>query len=753
MFIKKGILFLLSSVLFVSNIYAMESDNIENFDSIPEICITTSLKRKDNLLVESASSTILNMEKIEKNKIISLSDFSSYVPNLYIPHYGSKITSSIYVRGLGSRMENSVVEVYVDDIPCLNKNAFDIDLWDIVRMENLRGPQGTLYGRNTICGIINVYTLSPEYYSGTKLGLSFGSQGSRDIKFAKYMKLNDKNFLSLGLNYYHTDGFFDNAYTGKNCDNQDSYQFRAKYIYKPGRKLKVVNTVNADYVDMGGYAYFLSGSPDVSYNDRSGYKRMFVNYGLNISYIGKYKYSNVFTVQNLNDKMNLDQDFTPASIFRMEQKQNEFNVFEDFNLKNKDEDSKYKFICGVSATGKYTNTDAPVVFLDEGIQTLILDNANAGFGNPDVYLDINEDNFIMNSRFDVPVYELAVYHQSEYDFGNFEVEAGIRFDYEYSTLHYKNDGGFHYDWHLPGRTLSNIPFETKLDNNASRYSFSVLPKLSLKYNVASIGNVYATVSEGFRSGGFNLQMFSDILKIQMMNGLLENLGFAVSGNGYASYDIDDIITYDPETSWNYEAGYHFNFLGNKLHSDLALFYITCRDQQITVFPEGAETTGRMMSNAGESRSYGTEISLRYEPVYCLNFLASYGYTNAKFKKYNDYQNDYSGKYIPYSPQNTFSFAGSYVLNNLGKKLDRISFNVSYNGAGDIYWDNANKYKQDYYSVFNGSVVLSRKKAELIFNIKNIFNSDYNTFYFESLGKQYYSRGDRRSFSVGLNINL
>ena len=78
------------------------------------------------------------------------------------------------------------------------------------------------------------------------------------------------------------------------------------------------------------------------------------------------------------------------------------------------------------------------------------------------------------------------------------------------------------------------------------------------------------------------------------------------------YDVNEIISYKPETSWNYEIGAHFSSTDRRFTADMALFYIDCRDQQLTVFPDGV-TTGRIMTNAGRTRSFGAELSMSFRP--------------------------------------------------------------------------------------------------------------------------------------------
>ena len=95
-----------------------------------------------------------------------------------MPDYGSKLTSPVYIRGIGSRINSPSVGIYVDDVPYFEKAAFDFDFFDIDRVEVLRGPQGTLYGRNTMGGIINVFTKSPLTEKGSKIKLSAGNYGN-----------------------------------------------------------------------------------------------------------------------------------------------------------------------------------------------------------------------------------------------------------------------------------------------------------------------------------------------------------------------------------------------------------------------------------------------------------------------------------------------------------------------------------------------------------------------------------------------
>ena len=127
-------------------------------------------------------------------------------------------------------------------------------------MEVLRGPQSTLYGRNTIGGIINVYTLSPMVYEGSRFSLSCGNGNSYSFKASTYNRLSEKVGFSLGGNFYYTDGFFDNEYDDSDCDWMTGGSGRLRVVYKPNSRLTIDNSFTAGQGHQGGYAYSLYGA-------------------------------------------------------------------------------------------------------------------------------------------------------------------------------------------------------------------------------------------------------------------------------------------------------------------------------------------------------------------------------------------------------------------------------------------------------------------------------------------------------------
>jgi outer membrane receptor protein involved in Fe transport len=180
--------------------------------------------------------------------------------------------------------------------------------------------------------------------------------------------------------------------------------------------------------------------------------------------------------------------------------------------------------------------------------------------------------------------------------------------------------------------------------------------------------------------------------------------------------IGNVLWFEPDYCWNFEFGSYLNFLDNKLNASISLFYMNINDIQLTKFsPNGF---GRMLSNSGSVASRGFEFSINSNPFSNFSMLLNYGFSNAKFKNYFDtvpifnselekFENieiDYSGKKVPYAPQHTVSISGQYSKNISNFFVDRISLNLQYLGAGDIFWNEANDLSQSFYSVLNGKII-------------------------------------------------
>ncbi|RLA86995.1 MAG: hypothetical protein DRG58_11310 [Deltaproteobacteria bacterium] len=144
----------------------------------------TAEKREENIQEVPVSITALSGVQIEDSGITSIKDFSLQIPSLHIVTWGTRRNSHIYMRGIGATLNDPAVGFYVDDVNYLNWGTFDTELFDIERIEVLRGPQGTLYGRNTLGGVINIITKKPKNYTEGTAYMTFGDYDRQDYRMA-----------------------------------------------------------------------------------------------------------------------------------------------------------------------------------------------------------------------------------------------------------------------------------------------------------------------------------------------------------------------------------------------------------------------------------------------------------------------------------------------------------------------------------------------------------------------------------------
>lgn len=722
-------------------------------DTISGSVVTSSVKRESFVSDIPGVSTFL-MRRIEERGIASPKNLSAVVPGLNIPDYGTSMTSTIYVRGLGSRMDNPVIGLYVDDVPIIDKNCYDFSFTDIRRIDFLHGPQGTLYGRNSMLGVLSVETLSPTAYQGTRGIIEYGSASTLSAKLSAY-----KGRFGLTAAYGHTDGFFINEYDGSNCGLSDSFSARARFVGGVG-KASLDNILTVSYIDQTGYPYrkLMAGELlPVDYNDKSGYRRFFLMDGFRLKTEWRnWKISSVTSFQTLFDSMDMDQDFTPKSMFTLNQIQEQVAFTQEFIFKPKAHTVWWDSQTGLFAMVKLNKMSAPVRFLKDGIKSLILDNANSGIPQELGRLNIQEENFLIYSDFDIALGNVAAYHESYFNTGRWTFTAGLRLDFEASRMRYDSGSDIHF---IVSPAMSEyIPFSTKVDGTETVRYAQLQPKLSVSYDATSERmrskglnmSLLASVSEGYRSGGFNTQIFSDVLQRKMMLGMMESLGVHLDGKGDLSTDG---LTYKPEICLNYEIGGKFRMrsAGHILESFFTAYRVDCRNQQMTVFPYG-NGTGRMMANAGRSRSLGVEAEASWMwKGLSVSFAGSL--MDARFVDYDDGRNDWSGNRIPYSPESTLYLRCGYKFLTRGRFLRSVSLNADINRSGRIYWNEAGDISQSPYSLIGADVRLITSKAELWLRGQNLTGTEYSVFYFKSVGNSFFQAGKPRRFTIGLSINL
>ena len=759
---------------------------------LDEVVVVAQPKEQVRLRLQPVSSNVFGSEQLQQLNVRDLSQLSQYVPSFTMPSYGSRLTSSMYVRGIGSRVNSPAVGVYYDNIPLMSKAAFNNHFYMLDRVDILRGPQGTLYGQNTEGGLVRIYSKNPINYQGTDIRLGIGTGLYSNVEVAHYQRPSDKLAFTVAGFYSGLKGFIDNDNFSEKNDKSNEAGGKLRLIYQPNRKLTFDWTADYQYVNQNGFAY---GELNIDNNDvkdpattiMNGYKRNMFNTGLNIGYnMEKLLFTSTTSYQYLKDMMLMDQDYMTPDYLQLHQDQKMNAITQEFVLRSHDK-SRWQHATGLFGAYQWLNTEAPVSFGDaitapignaitnamrgamqqsmyprmyeqmleqmvaQGMPQAVAEKqaeaaANAAVQKAVEGVSMNVEMGVPES-FKTPTFNFAVFHESNILLADrLKLTLGLRFNVdrvkiEYDALAYMNMTGGTAERQATYHLTSHV------QDCRSKTFTQLLPKIGLTYTFdEQIGNIYALVSKGYRAGGYNIQMFSDILQTDLNAHQQDAMrGDYDVAHTAADYDaIEETIVYKPEESWNYEIGTHLNLFDSQVHFDLALYYMKIRNQQLSQMIPGSNY-GRMMVNAGKSHSFGVEATLRGKAVdNALDWGLTYGYTNAKFDEYEDFKDNY----VPYVPHHTLSALIDY---HFGK----FTLGANLSGQGKTWWDEANTYAQKFYALLGAHADYDFGPVVVSLWGRNLTNTHYNTFAVASsaAGGQRYFAQKGTPVQVGLDVNI
>ena len=781
----------LLAVLLTANLLRAEETDTLKTIQMDELVITATPKENKDLRDQPLASTRLTQQDLRAKQVTGIKSLTAVVPNLFIPDYGSRLTTAVYIRGIGSRINTPAVGLYVDNIPYIDKSAFDFNHADIERIEVLRGPQSMLYGRNTMGGLIKVYTKSPFTYQGTDIRLGAATYGDCNASLTHYHRISPRFAFSAGGFYDHTGGFFKNSFRGNSrIDRSNSGGGRLHALFLPTEDVKVDMNVNYEHSNQGGYPYYYIGKaegeesyPDlkgkISYNDDSGYRRGLLNAGMNIEWHARKLTASFITgYQHLDDRMEMDQDFSPRDIFTLTQQQQSHTLSQEVVLKSTTAGC-WQWTTGAFGFYQWLDTQAPVLFKRQGIEEVIEDNANSAFPSspqaPQMHLSVSNETLPISGDFSTPQMSGAVYHQSTWNdvlTKGLSVSIGLRLDYEKMWLDYHSASapmhfGFSFQMGPMQMEDNDLQALSALTGKMKRDYLQLLPRFSVEYEWKRGNNVYATVAKGYRSGGYNIQMFSDLVQSLMRNGMKDALkespvfapmaGMIDQMMPDVETDVEASALYKPEYTWSYEAGTRLSLWDGKILADAAVFLMSTRDQQVSQF--SANGMGRVTRNAGRSRSAGGEASLTAQPTPSLTINASYGYTHATFRNYrtigsDGMETDFRGRFVPFIPRHTLHAGAQYVIGLRHERLfERIRVNADYTAAGRIYWTEDNTLKQPFYGTLNARISLEKGLGAIAFWVRNALDKDYASFCFESMGNRFMQKGKPVQMGVELRCRF
>jgi iron complex outermembrane receptor protein len=669
-----------------------------------EEVVVTAQKRTESLVDVPISIAAVSAETLQQISIRELGELAEYIPNLQISGQTS-YTTTITIRGVGSSSRNigydSRVGVYVDGVYTGQSPASNQDILDLERVEILRGPQGTLFGKNNVAGAINMITKKPEQEFGGELRGDFGNMNSRRLTGLLNVPLGDKVFTKISLNDQVRDGYLTSVYTGEdNIGEQDSSSARFQLLANLTDNLEmnfsadwsesdelrpIQRTIGTDaglFEEVPGEFKTLNNIDATSERELKGGALTF-DWGLDSGYTFKsitgYRETYHQTFSDLDGGhpwagVNLPAPLPPVSV--------EFafgitsEVMLDYSETYKQWTQEFQFL---SPTDKDLQYVLGLYYYDQ-----------EGESNRDAIGDYDPENALLDpypgdnwyailtsGTVDTTAY--AAYFNGTYQLGdNWTLGFGGRYTDEEKDADYNMDASLSApDLFGQGLTI-NALFTFPTDHFVeSRNDSYFAPEASVRYALNDETNIYYRLATGFKSGGFNLDFITQAA-------------------------LEAGLEFDKEEVLSHEIGIKGEAWERRLTYGASIFYSAFDDYQVQQFLEqdDAVAGAAVIGNASEVETMGLEIELSALLTTNLRMDAAFGYLDATYKDFPGGDKDENGEAInlkgyrlPGAPEYSVNLSLQYYL-----PVDALSaetlFRIDYAYATDIYGGGNNKEEEE-----------------------------------------------------------
>lgn len=590
-----------------------------------EEIIVTARRRSESLQDVPVSVSAFDAHRIQELQAENISGLQNAVPNLYLDR-GDGANTVIFIRGIGQNdslaFADAAVGVYVDDVFIARSQAAFLDLFDVDRVEVLRGPQGTLYGRNTTGGAIKFVSAEPPEQLGLYAEAGGGNFDFRTLK-ARLGGPLVKDVLrgKIAVSAIHRSGFATNLDDGEDDGDTQSLSWRGVLAFTPTDRMRVslIFDGKRDRPDTSrspvretsvtGFADPV-GAPtspttfapatdpyqvDVNANRLSDLDAYGIALKATVDISDTWSLESITSYREMDFDLNLDTDGTPLPILDILVLQDQDQFSQELRA-TYDADAGFTLVAGL-----YYFRDDDVTFSGIDIASLSV------FGFPVTFFGLPTSSLADTHQ---KTESLAAFADASYDLTErLTLGAGVRYTYEEKESRRRFENFFdpavsvieNTPPFLSGAGVPGVPISGKEDFDA------VTPKLSLSYRASDDAMLYASVARGFKSGGFD-------------------------GRGTSDFTFQP---FDPETVWGYEVGLKSTWIDGRVVANAAIFYNDYQDLQVTSF--GADpvsgTFVSLFTNAARARTQGVELELAARASAGLTLNASLGYLDAEYEEF------------------------------------------------------------------------------------------------------------------------
>lgn len=707
---------------------------------IEEVLVSARRRGDERLQDVPVAVSVLSDEVLRKAGITDLSEVASRTPSFT---FGQQIGNQqeVVIRGIGTlRLTGSAAEpsvgLFIDEVYVGRRGTATPPLFDLERVEVVRGPQGTLYGKNVVGGAVNLLTARPSNETSARVAVSYGQfdvLGGRSIwEGSAYATgaLSDSVAARAAVYYRKHDGYSQNTLLDERLDDQDNYAVRGSLLFQPSDALDIHVVADFSHNESHGQSRRAVDDPTVpglgtvvasgllsdnvresdapwtqwEDQDTAGLTARFdyrLGGGHTLTYLSAVRYG------DFNGRYSLVGTRSPPSLTDAANGQREkyVGITQDLRLSSAGEGA-LRWVAGLY----FLREDTDII--DNSIATSFL--SVLGPGSVGDILDgefiYDQENITKSSA----VYGELIWAMSE----ALSLTVGGR--YTYDDKDYRNrseclDYGAQPDFIFCVAPLGAEFWDIRTSKSWSEFT----PKVSLDWHASDDALLYVSAARGFKGGGWQ---------------------------GKPGTEAAALLPYDPEIAWTYEAGAKTRWADGRVLANIAVFHTSFDDLQVEQLDDAGLSL--IIDNAASARIDGVELELQLRPVPALQLWLSGSYLDSEYRDFIDSAgNDLSGNRPARTPELRFTGGADYTLTiNSDLSLDT---RVEYQWQDDMPWLVENTVFEDSYGLLDARVALQAREAqwEVALFGKNLTDELYRLDAIPFLGDVFSRFGAPRSYGV------
>lgn len=641
--------------------------------------VVTAQKRPEPAQEVPLSLTVISEQTLEDSQIDSFQEIANNTPNFsFFPTNAGGSDFSYYsIRGLNNfnfLVSQDSVGYYIDDVPFDFGAFIDLGLLDLERVEVLRGPQSTLYGRSSPAGVVNIVSRGPTNASELRIAGGYGNYNFREAQLSySNAIIPDRLAFRLAGAYRARDGVFENETLDRTVGEREQLLGRAQLLWTPSREWSVSFNTYVNDTNDGDPVFTRQDADDPfeTFKAVDGFVRLNSNtQALRIGYNGTDFRATSITARRFSNQEVLagDSFSPPLDLFRSAIDFNSTVWTQEIRLQSPANADRFKWLIGGYYESRAFNVENDAFeYTALGATQFGLESA----GQNRVIAEQDRNTYAVFGQIDYkPIDPLTLFVGLRYETSDYDLDRRRIFEAADSV------------------TVLNPRIRTE-DSSSE-----VIPRFGLQYRFSPNVMAYATIAKGYRPSGFNYRA-----------------------------DTEDIRRYEEEKTWTYEVGVKSSWFGDRLIANLSVFHNDVDGYQVLLVDELGFF--RNIASA-DVKATGLEFELSAALARGLDITAGIGYVNSQFARYRNplLGSDFSNNRVPFAPDITYNLALQY------RSPGGIFARAELRGYGTTYFDDANQVKQDPYAIVNLRLGYEWQNYGIYVFANNLFDTRYITSGFQ-----------------------